>query len=66
MRLRRVLLTVLVYLVVASVVLGTARMVAELLVLPPLFLTLLAGIVLIGLPLAVGLAWTYREPDDPS
>lgn len=64
MKLRRVLITLTAYLVVASLVLGTARMVAELLILPPLFLTLLAGIVVVGLPVAVALAWTYEGPDD--
>lgn len=61
---RRILITVVVYVAVASLVLGTARMVAGLLVLPPMFLTLLAGFAVLGLPLAVGLAWTYRRPDD--
>ena len=42
------------YVVGASLVLGTARTVAEVLVLPPLFLTLLAGIAVVGLPVAVG------------
>lgn len=64
MKLRRVLITLTVYVLGASLVLGTARTVAEILVLPPLFLTLLAGIVVLGIPLAVVLAWTYESPDD--
>lgn len=64
MKLRRVLITLTVYVLGASLVLGTARTVAEILVLPPLFLTLLAGIVVLGIPLAVVLAWTYEGPDD--
>lgn len=64
MRLRRVLLTGVVYVIGSSLVVGTARTVAEVLVLPPLFLTLLAGIVVLCLPLALALAWRYRPPDD--
>lgn len=63
-KIRRVVLTTVVYLVVSSLVLGTARTVAEVLVLPPLFLTLLAGIVVLGVPVAVALAWTYEGPED--
>lgn len=62
MRARRIALTVAAYLVIASVVLGTARTVASMLVLPPLFLTLLAGAAVLGLPLAVVLAWRYEPP----
>lgn len=63
-RFRRVLLTLLGYLLVASLVLGVARTVAEILVLPRLFLTLLAGLVVLGVPLAAAVAWTYEGPDD--
>lgn len=64
MKIRRVVLTIVAYLVVSSLVLGTARTVAEVLVLPPLFLTLLAGIVVLGVPVAVALAWTYEGPEN--
>lgn len=64
MKIRRVVLTIVAYLVVSSLVLGTASTVAEILVLPPLFLTLLAGIVVLGVPVAVALAWTYEGPED--
>lgn len=66
MKLRRVLLTLLGYVLVASLVLGAARTVAGILALPPLFLTLLAGMVVLGIPLAVAVAWTYEGPDDGS
>ena len=58
----RVLLVAVAYGVSASVVLGVGRAVANILLLPPLFMTLLAVMVVIGLPLALALAWRYRPP----
>lgn len=62
MRARRLLLTTVVYLVVAGLVLGTARTVATLLALPRQLLTILAGVAVVGWPLALALAWVYEPP----
>lgn len=53
------------YLLGAGIVQGVGRELAALLVLPPLFRTLLAGALLLGLPLAIVLAWRW-EGDDHS
>ncbi len=60
MRIRRLLLTAIVYVVSTLLVLGVSREVASMLVIPPLFLTILAGMAVLGLPLALVLAWRHR------
>lgn len=63
--LRRVVVATAVYLLAAAFVLGVGVELARLLVLPPLFLTLLAAAAVLGLPLTLLLAWRYRPPCDP-
>lgn len=65
MKIRRLLLVGVMYVGVAAVVLGVARTVARLLILPPLFMTLLAGIAVLGLPVALAVAWTYGGSEGP-
>lgn len=48
------------YLLGAGIVQGVGRELAAILVLPPLFRTLLAGALLLGLPLALVLAWQWE------
>lgn len=62
---RRLLVVAVVYVAAASVVLGVARSVARIVLLPQLFLTLLAGLAVVGLPVALAVAWTYRPPSSP-
>ena len=50
-----------VYVLGARLVLGVAREVTRMIPLPPLFLTLLAGLLVLGLVLALGLAWSYES-----
>lgn len=63
----RALVSACAYLVVASLVLGVAKVFASALVLPPLFLTLLAGAAVLGLPLTLVLAWRHDpQPGSPA
>jgi hypothetical protein len=61
-KLRRMAIVGLGYLLGASLVLGLGRELARILILPPLFLTILAGTAVLGLPLALVVAWRYRTP----
>jgi hypothetical protein len=61
---RRLALVTGVYVLGAAMVLGAARTVARMVLLPDLFLTLLAGLAVLGLPLALAVAWTYRPPSE--
>lgn len=60
---RRLALFTVAYLLVAAFVLGVGAELAHLLVLPPLFETLLAGMAVLGLPLGLFLVWRYRPPE---
>ena len=60
-RLLRVLLVAVVYVLGARLVLGVATAVTGELPVPPLFLTLLAGLLTLGLALALGIAWYYER-----
>ncbi len=60
MRARRLTLTAIAYVFGTLLVLGVSREVALMLAIPPLFVTILAGMAVLGLPLALVLAWRYR------
>jgi len=60
-RARRLALTAIAYVAGTLLVLGVSREVAQMLAIPPLFLTILAGMAVLGLPLALVLAWRYRS-----
>jgi membrane protein implicated in regulation of membrane protease activity len=68
--LRRAALVLAGYVLVAWFVLGMARWLQRALALPPLFGTLLTGVLFIGLPVALAVAWRYpqigesRDSDD--
>jgi hypothetical protein len=49
------------YVLGGRLVLGVAREVTRMLPLPPLFLTLLAGLLVLGLVLTLALAWNYES-----
>jgi membrane protein implicated in regulation of membrane protease activity len=67
---RRAALVLAGYVLVAWFVLGMARWLQRVLALPPLFGTLLTGVLFIGLPVALAVAWRYprigegREADE--
>ena len=50
-----------VYVLVARLVLGVAREVSRQLPLPPLFMTLLAGLLVLGLLIALTIAWSFES-----
>ena len=58
---RRVLWVMLAYCVGAAVVLPMLEWLQRVLALPPLFGTLARGAMLLGVPLAIILAWRYPE-----
>lgn len=58
---RRVVLATVFYLLAAAFVLGVGAELAKLLVLPPLFMTLLAGAAVLGLPLTLLVVFQYRQ-----
>lgn len=60
MRVRRLVLTAIGYVAGTLLVLGVSREVARMLAIPSLFLTILSGMAVLGLPLALVLAWRYR------
>jgi hypothetical protein len=64
--LRRVALVLTGYVLVAWFVLGIARWLQGVLALPPLFGTLLTGVLIIGLPVALAVAWRYPQIGESS
>lgn len=65
MPVRRLLLVTVLYVVGAVLLDGVLRWLEPLLVLPPSFLFLGRLLLLLGLVLAVVLAWRYEPADDP-
>lgn len=59
--LRRVLLVLIAYAAGAWLVLLLAGWLGRVLALPPLFATLVRGLAIVGLPVAIMLAWRYPE-----
>ncbi len=58
---RRVAMVLTVYVVVAWIVLQLAEWLRGVLALPPLFDTLLLGMIAVGVPVAVLVAWRYPD-----
>jgi membrane protein implicated in regulation of membrane protease activity len=63
---RRAALVLAGYVLVAWFVLGMARWLQRVLALPPLFGTLLTGVLFIGLPVALAVAWRYPRIGESS
>ena len=60
-RIRRMAVVLLVYVLVAWVALQVANWLRGILALPPIFLTLVTGLILAGIPVSILLAWHYPE-----